>query len=226
MGTGDSKKLEAHYHTCLAPFDAVKRLLSAGLEDREHAINWLAARLHSGEIHAIGEDCTFVKDEAGNFQIGEEIFVLHSFKVWKNIHAIHWKHDFWISGSYSDQDDGGFEQKVFKPFQVVSNVRFDPSLIDQFCKRADPIPIPSVQIPAKVAKQPGGRPPKPIWDELWSRISAQLYNGDLKPERQADLERAMQQALIDLGSDAGETTIRRKAKMLWEAIQAEDQNSD
>ena len=63
-----------------------------------------------------------------------------------------------------------------------------------------------------------GRRPAPWWDDLWIEIARQLFVGDLKPDVQADIERAMSQWISDHGFSASPSTIRERARKLWAAI--------
>ena len=61
----------------------------------------------------------------------------------------------------------------------------------------------------------GGRPPAAWWDDLWVEICRQLYVGDLKPKRQADVVTAMLKWVSANGHEAAETTIKERARKLW-----------
>ena len=63
----------------------------------------------------------------------------------------------------------------------------------------------------------GGAPPKAWWDDFWIEICGRIYDGDLKPEKQADLERAMHDWAVQHGHDVGETTIKNAAWKLFKA---------
>ncbi|MET4323713.1 hypothetical protein [Bradyrhizobium sp. RT5a] len=67
----------------------------------------------------------------------------------------------------------------------------------------------------------GRRPPADWWDDLWIEIARQLYVGDLKPKRQADIENAMSDWLSRRGSGAATSTIRERARRLWQVIKDE-----
>lgn len=203
------------YPAWLTPFDAVQLLLKAGLDDREHAVNWLAARLKTGELRAIALGFEITEDH----KVGDEYHYFTSMRLWRNAHKIPWKHDFWISGTFSPEADM-FVEQILPYGTSVLDARFEPDIIVAFADRA--IAMHSGKPSAPPNKHPGGRPQKPFWDELWVSISAQLHNGDLQPKRQADIERAMHDWLVFNGNEAGETAVRAKAKLLWAAIQKED----
>lgn len=69
-----------------------------------------------------------------------------------------------------------------------------------------------------------GRPAAEWWDDLWVEICRGLYIGDLKPKRQADIEKAMNDWIASTGNSAATSTIRARARKLWQAISREDEN--
>jgi hypothetical protein len=69
------------------------------------------------------------------------------------------------------------------------------------------------------SKNKGGRPAAAHWDELWAAIAVMLYLGDLKPRRQADIERAMKDWLVSKDLDAGDTPVRDRARVLWSKLE-------
>jgi hypothetical protein len=69
-----------------------------------------------------------------------------------------------------------------------------------------------------------GRPPAEWWDDMWIEICRQLYAGDLKPHRQADIETAMLEWIEVSGNSAAISTVRPRARKLWTAISTEDKN--
>lgn len=64
----------------------------------------------------------------------------------------------------------------------------------------------------------GGRPPAEFWDDLWSHIAASLYGGDLVPKNQADIEKAMAEWIEGRGRSAAPSTIRARARRLWDRL--------
>ena len=71
--------------------------------------------------------------------------------------------------------------------------------------------------------KPGGRPPAAFWDDLWAAIAVALYVGELVPKTQADIEGAMADWLEGNGHSAAESTIRARARRLWDGIVASEQ---
>lgn len=72
-----------------------------------------------------------------------------------------------------------------------------------------------------VAKK-GGRPPAPFWDDMWAAIAIALFVGDLQPKTQADIEKAMADWLVSNGHSAGVSTVRGRARRLWDKIEGLD----
>lgn len=70
----------------------------------------------------------------------------------------------------------------------------------------------------------GGRPAARWWDALWIEIARQLYAGELKPDSQVLIEQAMHNWLAAQGIEAGETTIRDRARRLFHALTNEVEN--
>jgi hypothetical protein len=65
-----------------------------------------------------------------------------------------------------------------------------------------------------------GRRPAPFWDDMWASIACDLYEGDLKPQTQADVELAMLRWIEDNGYSAAVSTVRARARRLWDLISA------
>lgn len=64
----------------------------------------------------------------------------------------------------------------------------------------------------------GGRPRAAFWKDMWAKIAADLFTGDLKPVTQADVERAMADWISANGHTAAESVIRDRARLLWRLI--------
>jgi len=71
-----------------------------------------------------------------------------------------------------------------------------------------------------VANNRGGKPLAAHWDEMWAATAVMLYIGDLKPETQADIERAMKDWLATNGVDVGDTAVRERARKLWQKLRS------
>jgi hypothetical protein len=60
-----------------------------------------------------------------------------------------------------------------------------------------------------------GRKPHPFWEPLLIEMARQLYEGELNPEAQVDIEKAMHDWLVANSHEAGETAVRERASRLW-----------
>lgn len=67
----------------------------------------------------------------------------------------------------------------------------------------------------------GGRPIAQHWDDMWAATAVALFTGDLKPKSQADIEAAMLTWLETNGFSAANSTVRGRARRLWDRLQAE-----
>lgn len=81
---------------------------------------------------------------------------------------------------------------------------------------ADPADLPRPQ------SKRGGRPPADFWDDMWASIAASLYEGNLIPKSQADIERAMTAWIEARGHSAAVSTVRARARRLWDRIAQQD----
>jgi hypothetical protein len=80
--------------------------------------------------------------------------------------------------------------------------------------------FPSPKVEARSApKNPGGKPLAAHWDEMWSSIAVMLFNGDLQPKTQADVENAMKDWFGGRDFDIGDTAVRARARQLWQKLQ-------
>lgn len=87
------------------------------------------------------------------------------------------------------------------------------------------MPSPAAEALASVGvvphkKNKGGKPLARHWDEMWAEIAVRLWNGDLQPQSQADVTRAMLEWLSANNIDAGESTVVPRARQLWQKIEA------
>ena len=65
----------------------------------------------------------------------------------------------------------------------------------------------------------GGKPLAKHWDEVWAQIAFQLWNGDLQPETQADIKRAMFAWFNAREIEVGDTAITQRARQLWRLLE-------
>lgn len=72
----------------------------------------------------------------------------------------------------------------------------------------------------QAAKNKGGKPLAKHWDDMWAAIAVSLWTGDLKPESQADVKRAMLAWFDDQKIDVGDTPVVERARALWRKMEA------
>jgi len=101
---------------------------------------------------------------------------------------------------------GQMESKVERKIEVA-----------EFAFQALPAASNTVTPVIKLGKT--GRPTAAFWDDMWASIASDLYTGDLKPRTQAELEQAMLQWIEDHGQTAATSTVRGRARRLWDLIQ-------
>jgi hypothetical protein len=109
----------------------------------------------------------------------------------------------WAAGDFGTWIDQEIHIQIF-------GVKFLRADIEKLLPEAVPKP------PAKV--EPGGRSKADWWDDLWIEMCRQLYEGDLKPSKQVDVEKAMLDWLASRGESPSSSTIRERARKLWAAI--------
>jgi len=94
-----------------------------------------------------------------------------------------------------------------------------------FAKSSMEAMLPAKPLDASAARAvTGGRPPAAFWDDLWCSICADINNGDLKTDRQTDIEKAMLDWTVARGHDLSPTGARSRARKLFTAIHGEDKN--
>ncbi|WP_294122547.1 hypothetical protein [Sphingomonas sp.] len=74
-----------------------------------------------------------------------------------------------------------------------------------------------------VGRRKGGRPPAEFWDDMWAAIATALYSGALIPKSQADVQRAMSEWIDDNSYSAADSTVKGRARRLWDLIEALDE---
>jgi hypothetical protein len=85
-------------------------------------------------------------------------------------------------------------------------------------------PVASVEPIATPPTNKGGAPRKAWWDDFWIEICRQIYDNELKVEKQADLERAMLDWASANGHDMSETSAKVAARKLFKAWKLGDKN--
>ena len=83
-------------------------------------------------------------------------------------------------------------------------------------------PVAQSPIALSVPAKKGGRRPAEFWDDMWAHIATALFVGDLQPKSQADIERAMLEWIEANDYSAVESTVRARARRLWDRLAALD----
>ncbi|MEO7187330.1 MAG: hypothetical protein ABIW58_02860 [Sphingomicrobium sp.] len=71
---------------------------------------------------------------------------------------------------------------------------------------------------------PGGRPPAAFWDDLWCAVWGRVFRGELIPERQADVERAMLEWAMANDKELSESAVKPRARKLFAEFNSEGEN--
>jgi hypothetical protein len=226
MEKDDSRVAEGLWERWLEPFQAVKALMGAGIENRDLAINWLKGRLKGGGLLALGWHHKFNE----NFEITNSYVAGYKLKTWDHIDQIGNDHDFWISGEFTSEHLGrdrtyssvlslGYREEGFEFPHTLDRVRFDPSPIEAFCERAKqggdtPVELKPVQGGRRGAKR------KDWWDHLWLEVIRRLQAGTLQPTSVADLQRTLEDyASHQLNVEPGDSTLKPMASNLFKFLQ-------
>lgn len=121
----------------------------------------------------------------------------------------------WRSGVFEARGfDGGQQLEI-----ALTGVQFDARGLDLL----DPPQSPHQTPNTARSKGKTGRPTKDWWEDLIIEIFARIHWGDLKPTRQSHIEDAMNEWLAAKGFAAAASTIRSRARKLWEAVNREDE---
>jgi hypothetical protein len=198
------------------------QLLAPALKGEHTAKMTLCKRAHAGMIRTRAERFIVAERAADSVEIPAVFW-------WAEGHAAlnqNWRagdFDTWVESHKLHRDlrfSGG------KVHLEAFNVSFLRSAVEKLIPASTVSPVAQpgqgeVQ-PATPSPNKGGRPRREFWEELWVEISRQLYVGDLKPKTQADIEAAMHQWISDQGHESGGTAVRDRARMLWRAIEKDE----
>jgi hypothetical protein len=138
-----------------------------------------------------------------------------------------WK-GFTDSGSSQDWTHGVFSGEGVSPsgrcVMTLTGVHFLRASLQSLVP-ARVAQAPDASVPAESSPRPkGGQPARAFWDEMLCDIWALIHQGDFKPERQADVERAMLIWAEKKGEKLSEPTARPKAKLLFARYRNEAEN--
>ena len=138
----------------------------------------------------------------------------------------------WNAGIARFDTSRGYELGTYDRTTRCFGIRFEQSgverLVESLAKKmpqastiTSAFPVAASQS-GEVSRHPGGAPKKDFWDELWAAICAQIYLGSLKPEKQADVEKAMLDWAAIRGRELSLQSARSRARKLMAALKSED----
>ena len=129
------------------------------------------------------------------------------------------------SGRLQGARDEGVQRLAIEHFDQVRTDIENKLAIAAFDFDAGAPPPISMTLVSSAAPLPkkGGRPPAEFWDDMWAAIAASLYSGDLKPKSQADVQRAMAEWIEANDRNAANSTVKSRARRLWDRIAALDE---
>jgi hypothetical protein len=193
----------------LTPSQAVEILNAAYPPGSRVSKQVLLERLRGGMVQAIAGNSVL----EGRRQ-PREVFYKIPAEDWTRVDTVD---ILWVTGdlTYRRREDGRLENTIARHY----NVRFEPQEVRAIVAHlnAGSEQPPKQPEPSALESNKGGRPRKDWWDDFWIDICRQIYEGDLKPARQADLERAMLDWVSAHGYEVGETSIKTAARKLFKA---------
>jgi hypothetical protein len=80
---------------------------------------------------------------------------------------------------------------------------------------------PQSPLPQATRISGAGRPTKAWWEDAIIAVMKRIWLGDLKPKRQADVQRALEEWIDANGHEAGDTPIKERARKIFLAHEAE-----
>lgn len=201
---------EEEYETWLTPsqaLDLIGPTVSVPIKQAD-----IARRLSDG----------LIRSAANTLAIGgtQHHFVALSGGVWESWACLV-DHAFWGLGTRSGSTTGR-SATTFNAY----GVRFEPRGIE----RMVPDPLRAHKEPPQQARPvaplaaslmgsaPRGRPQKSFWDDAILAVAQTIHIGDFKPERQADVQRALADWLSANGHEAGDTAIKERARKLFNSF--------
>jgi hypothetical protein len=180
------------------------RLLKPVFNSEYIAQATICKRAHSGLIRARAEQFMMDEKVCTHFEIPKKFW-------WAEGGAALTQN--WPSGDFDTWIDRGSTQ--LRAFGV-SFLRADIEKMIPAGMPGPPAPNPTLAA--------GGRPPAEWWEDLLINVCFQHFRGDLKPNTQAEVERAMQEWITARGYEAAISTVRIRARKVWHAIKREAEN--
>jgi hypothetical protein len=181
---------------------AAAQLLTPVFKGRYSAQMRICARAHAGLVRARAEHFKLDKRSENDFDIPKAFW-------WSEGHEALKQN--WEAGDL----DTWIEEKHLRAF----GVKFLRTDIEKLIPKPPPVIEPTAMNAA-----PGGRPRADWWEDLWVEMCRQIYDGGElnQAKTQADVERVMLDFLAKSNVSPAETTIRPRAKKLWNVIKAKN----
>ena len=131
-------------------------------------------------------------------------------------------HEDWELGQFGAVEPGSIGTGWIK----LSGVHFLTELITEVLPPPAIDPFPETgNLDGRSKAGVGGRPPQSWWwDDMWCDVWGLIHQGDFKPEKQADVERAMLTWASRNGHTLSEATARPKARKLFSVYKGEATN--
>jgi hypothetical protein len=182
------------------------QLLKSVFDSAYEAQMTICQRAYSGMIRARAQRFLMDGRKRDNFEIPKEFW-------WAKGHEA--LNQNWTAGDFDTWiDNGSHHLKAFS----VSFLRAD---IDKMI----PASTSATQVPAAQAPPAtSGRKPADWWEDCLLDIAFQYFRGDLKPKTQAEIVKAMQAWISEQGRDAADSTVKLRARKLWDRIKREAEN--
>jgi hypothetical protein len=224
MAGADDQISAEEYERSLTPRQALN-IVQAALEDIGVAARMIMERLKGGLVGSVAKSSSWGQGGTPTGMVG-----------------IPTKHWFYLSGETADWWDTGDVRFSYPPVNTSRirtgrstgryyGVRFTRDQIEEMVRdmprRALAASPESVLASAQAtdaetrgqppaARHPGGRSPLTFWEDALLAIAHKIYLGEFKPVRQADIQRALADWIVDNGyEEPGPTALKERAKKLW-----------
>lgn len=167
----------------------------------------ICKRAHAGLIHARAERFLVDNKPHSNLDVPKGFW-------WAEGHES--LRQTWLTGDFDTYVERG-EVRL-----QAFGVKFLRAEVEKMIPAKPVAEAPTIDSTQAAAK--GGRPTAEWWDDLLIDVCFKHFRGDLKPNSQADVARAMQDWLSENQRDAADSTIKVRARKVWRAIQREGEN--
>ncbi len=205
-GFARAEKMESK-EEWIAASEAVQ-LLKPMFDTTYEAQMTICKRAYSGMVRARAQRFLMDGRKRDDFEIPKEFW-------WAKGHQA--LNQNWTAGDFDTWiDNGSHHLEAFG----VSFLRAD---IDRMIPASPSMAqAPAAEAAARAVHS--GRKPADWWEDCLLDVAFQHFRGDLKPKTQADVVRAMQAWITEHGCEAADSTVKLRARKLWEKIKREADN--